>query len=338
MLLHAHRNLFLWIFAPLFFSVVISVAVVTNVRAATINATITAGIFAPGAPANLAVSISDKSVDLSWSPPSSNGGSTITDYVIEYKTTNGSTWSTFPDGNNINTVGTVSGLSNDTSYDFRVSAVNSIDQGPASSVVSGTPGAPAQVIINSISDTTVPSIAASVRITNEGVTAYEYQYTWCVTDSDTNLCGGGNDVFSSSAAKLIQPGVDFDTTLNATVSSVGSYWFHLDAQFGSDSSHASQSLTATAEPSSGGSGGGGGGGGGGSGIVPSTSTVSGNAADLTGDGKVNGVDFSILLAFWKTSPPFKNPAVDMNKDGKVDSVDFSILLYNWENNIYASLF
>jgi hypothetical protein len=64
-------------------------------------------------------------------------------------------------------------------------------------------------------------------------------------------------------------------------------------------------------------------------IVPSTPTVSGGASDLNRDGNVSGVDFSILLAFWKTSPPFNNPAVDMNKDGKVDSVDFSILLYNW---------
>jgi hypothetical protein len=52
-------------------------------------------------------------------------------------------------------------------------------------------------------------------------------------------------------------------------------------------------------------------------------------ADLNGDNKVNSVDFSIMLAFWKTSGPFKNSSVDMNGDGKVNSVDFSILLYQW---------
>lgn len=51
----------------------------------------------------------------------------------------------------------------------------------------------------------MPTITTAIRITNEGDTAYEYQYTWCVTDSALNLCGGGNDVFSSTAAKLIQP-------------------------------------------------------------------------------------------------------------------------------------
>jgi hypothetical protein len=41
------------------------------------------------------------------------------------------------------------------------------------------------------------------------------------------------------------------------------------------------------------------------------------------------VDFSIMLAYWKTSAPFTNPEVDLNNDGRVDAVDFSILLYHW---------
>lgn len=59
------------------------------------------------------------------------------------------------------------------------------------------------------------------------------------------MCGGGDDVFSSTAAKLIQPGEHFDTTLNSTIISAGNYYFHLSVQFGSDSSQANQSFTAT---------------------------------------------------------------------------------------------
>jgi hypothetical protein len=84
-----------------------------------------------------------------------------------------------------------------------------------------------------------------VRITNEGITPYEYQYTWCITDSETNICGGGDDIFNSTAAKLIQPGENFDTILNSTIVTSGNYWFHLDVRFGSDSSQATQSFTAT---------------------------------------------------------------------------------------------
>lgn len=86
-----------------------------------------------------------------------------------------------------------------------------------------------------------------MRITNEGAIAYEYQYTWCVTDSSSNKCGGGDDIFSSTAAKLIQPGENFDTTLNSTISGAGNYWFHVYVAFGSDFSEASQSFTATTE-------------------------------------------------------------------------------------------
>jgi len=72
-----------------------------------------------------------------------------------------------------------------------------------------------------------------------------------------------------------------------------------------------------------------GGGGGGEILPPPILPVACSGADFNKDGIVNSVDFSILLYFWKTAPPFKNPCVDINKDGRVDSVDFSILLYQW---------
>ena len=289
------------------------------VRAADINATITTGLFVPQKPVNLAVSIGDSSVDLSWSQPISNGGSAITDYVIEYRLSSGGVWVEFLDAVSTDTYGTVTGLSNDTSYDFRVSAVNAIGQGSPSTYVSATPGAPAQVVVNGFSDLTVPSIVTAVRITNEGGVAYEYQYTWCITNSDVNLCGGGDDVFSASAAKLIQPGENWDSNLNSTVGSVGNYWFHIAVDFGSDSSFASQSVTAGSQP--------GGGGGGTSGSRSKTRTCVGG--DINRDTKVNLVDFSIFLMSFNQPAPFPNPCVDINQDGKVSVVDFSILLTQW---------
>lgn len=47
--------------------------------------------------------------------------------------------------------------------------------------------------------------------------------------------------------------------------------------------------------------------------------------DLNNDGKVNLVDFSILLFHWGTS----DAIADLNVDGKVNLTDFSILLFNW---------
>jgi len=108
-------------------------------------------------------------------------------------------------------------------------------------------GSPAQVKINSITDNTIPSISANVTISNEGSAGYEYQYEWCVVSSEDNPCGGGDDVFYSSAAKYIQAGEDWNTTLNATVSNTGSYWFKVVVYYGTEKSGASQTFTAVEE-------------------------------------------------------------------------------------------
>jgi len=316
----------LWVFGTIFVSYLFLLQIyIGSVFAADIIATIQTGLFVPHNPVNLAITIGDTEVTLSWSPPLSNGGVAITDYVIEYKLSSGGVWVVYGDGSSDNTTADVLGLANDTSYDFRVSAVNPIGQGPASSIISGTPGSPAQVLITGFTNLTVPSIVATARITNEGAAAYEYQYTWCVTTSDSNLCGGGDDVMSASAAKLIQSGENWDTALPAIVVSAGNYWFHLAVHFGSDTSYASQSFTASAPVSSGGGGGGGGGSGGGG-----SSTRQCIGGDMNRDNKVNLIDFSIMLTFFSKSPPFKNKCVDINQDGAVTVVDFSILLTQWE--------
>lgn len=208
-------------------------------------------------------------------------------------------------------------------------------------------GSPAQVRIVSISDTTIPSISADITITNEGSTDFfDYTYQYCVVSSENNTCGGGDDVFNGTGSKRILVGESWNTTLNATVSTAGSYWFKLVVYWGTETSGSSQSFTATEAPSAycgdhicngiescatcpgdcTNCGGGGGGGGGGAGIVP----LNYKRSDLNKDGKVNSVDFSILMYFWKTSPPFANTRADINVDNKVDSVDFSIMLFDWD--------
>ncbi len=52
-------------------------------------------------------------------------------------------------------------------------------------------------------------------------------------------------------------------------------------------------------------------------------------ADLNRDGKVNLVDFSILLFWWNSNGGTSDPSADINGDGRVSLTDFSILLFNW---------
>jgi hypothetical protein len=48
-------------------------------------------------------------------------------------------------------------------------------------------------------------------------------------------------------------------------------------------------------------------------------------SDVNKDGKVNLIDFSILMFYWGST----NATADINKDGKVNLVDFSIMMYCW---------
>lgn len=60
--------------------------------------------------------------------------------------------------------------------------------------------------------------------------------------------------------------------------------------------------------------------------------VEGRAAtpsDLNRDGKINLIDFSILIFWWGTAGGNSDPAADISGNGRVSLEDFSILLFNW---------
>jgi YVTN family beta-propeller protein len=104
----------------------------------------------PGSPSALTATAADAAVALSWTAPSSDGGSTVTDYIVQYKASASSAWGTFIDGVSTATSARVTGLTNGTAYDFRVSAVNSVGTGAASVAAVATPvagvAAPAAVV------------------------------------------------------------------------------------------------------------------------------------------------------------------------------------------------
>jgi hypothetical protein len=50
--------------------------------------------------------------------------------------------------------------------------------------------------------------------------------------------------------------------------------------------------------------------------------------DINCDGKVDLVDFSILLYYWNKQDP-ANSRADINQDGMVNIIDFSVMLYFW---------
>lgn len=86
----------------------------------------------PSAPQTFAVTGGNQKAVLTWTAPASGSG--ITDYVIE-TSTDGSSYSTFADGTSTSTTATVTGLTNGTTYYFRVYAVNGVGNGTATSAV-----------------------------------------------------------------------------------------------------------------------------------------------------------------------------------------------------------
>jgi len=78
----------------------------------------------PGIPTGLRGTPGNGRVTLSWVPPANNGGTPVTDYIVQYRLTNASTWKTSPDAVSATASAVVTGLSNDRSYFFRVLAKN----------------------------------------------------------------------------------------------------------------------------------------------------------------------------------------------------------------------
>ncbi len=52
-------------------------------------------------------------------------------------------------------------------------------------------------------------------------------------------------------------------------------------------------------------------------------------SDLNRDGRINLIDFSILIFWWQTNGGDSDPPADINGNGRVSLEDFSILLFNW---------
>lgn len=92
----------------------------------------------PGAPTSLAGTPGLSSMALTWTAPADPGGSAITTYVVQYRLTTDSTWSTFTHADSTTASITVTGLTGGSSYDFRVAAIGD-GTGPWSGTVTATP-------------------------------------------------------------------------------------------------------------------------------------------------------------------------------------------------------
>lgn len=96
----------------------------------------------PDSPTGLTVSSSTaSSVTIGWSAPSSTGGSAITGYIVEYRPGSTGAFATLSTQTADTRSVTVVGLSDGTTYEFRVAAVNAAGQSAFTAAVSGSTSA-----------------------------------------------------------------------------------------------------------------------------------------------------------------------------------------------------
>ena len=167
---------------------------------------------APAAPGSLSGVGYNQSVRLSWVAPSFNGGEAISDYVVEYATTaagsNTPVWTTFADGVSVSTSATVTGLTNATQYQFRVSAVNSVGRGAASStitvapVLAGVAGAPRA--LTAVAGRLRLTLSWLAPLSNGGLTITDYAIETS-TDSGSTWTRFADNVSTATSATLTVP-------------------------------------------------------------------------------------------------------------------------------------
>ncbi|MFG1605008.1 fibronectin type III domain-containing protein [Actinoplanes sp. NPDC049265] len=143
----------------------------------------------PTAPSGLSVAAGDGQAVLSFTAPADNGGDPITSY--QASTDDGASWAALPADR------TVTGLTNGTTYDFRVRAVNGAGPGAASSSVPATParvpGAPTGLTATPGDNQAVLAFTAPGDDGGAPVTGYQVSVddgaTWAALPADRTVTG-----------------------------------------------------------------------------------------------------------------------------------------------------
>lgn len=167
--------------------------------------------------------------NISWTLPVNDGGSAITDYVIEYSVEGSGTWTTFADGVSTATSATVTGLTAGNAYEFRVSAKNLIGNSlpsftspvvealPTAPTITGTTAASGQVTVvwnapthigsGIITDYTITAYAADGNVA--GTCNPDPGQTTCVVSGLTN---GSPYTFKAIATTTVGDSVESSAT------------------------------------------------------------------------------------------------------------------------------
>ena len=175
----------------------------------------------PGAPAGLTATPGKAQVTLSWVAPASDGGSPVSGYNV-YVATSADFKGAAEVPGVTGTAVVMVGLTNGTTYYFRVTAVNRVGEGPASSEASATlpPIVPSSPPTSSATTPTVPTTASTsvpAFAAPTGLTATagntQVRLSWTAPASD-----GGSPVSSYKVYIATAPGVQGSRVIGSSKS------------------------------------------------------------------------------------------------------------------------
>ena len=205
-----------------------------NAESQTSEATAEVLATVPTEPLSLTVATGDQTqeLDASWQAPSTNGGSAVTGYKVQWKEAADS-WDTAADVSEATVPGTthtITGLTGGVEYAVRVIATNDVGDGLASTEAKGTPAggvSEQNAEPENTEPTGLPTIGGTPRVgemlaadtsgiaDEDGLDDVSYSYQWVAGDTDIDGATGSSYVLTSSEqGKTIKVKVSFTDDAN----------------------------------------------------------------------------------------------------------------------------
>ena len=183
----------------------------------------------PGAPRDLAVSRGDSgALAVSWQAPSSDGGSALTGYAVQWKEAD-SSWDVPADVSEETTAATthtVTGLANGVSYTVRVLATNQAGSGSPSAEETGTPLASRDIAGLTLNSTTPGTILAFWDVPNEAPA--DYRISWAKAGESfrtwTDLSGNAFPTDASHTITNLEEGEEYKVVVRARYDGTSGDW------------------------------------------------------------------------------------------------------------------
>jgi uncharacterized delta-60 repeat protein len=174
-----------------------------------------------GAPSGLGATIGNVQVVLAWTAPASDGGSPITGYKVERSADAGVSWTVLTASTGSATTSyTATGLTNGAAYSFRISAVNAVGTGTASTTASATPdvvpGTPTSVA--TVSGNGVATVSWIAPASNGGTALTGFTVAW-TSNAVQGLTSGWATVTAATTsygATGLVNGTTYTFTVSAT--------------------------------------------------------------------------------------------------------------------------